>query len=365
MCCYHYAARHGNAELVETLAERGVKLNMTDEKGNTGIHIACDYIRHASSYQRTAEDYFRVVKAFADGGVDTGEKNEYGIPALDIAIKNDAKKIAAFLSGAVMDESAITAGGMTLHQAAEKGDAEAIKAIAASGADLNGHKDDKVYKFGGATPLAIAVAFLQVNAVEALLAAGANPSFKDGNGRAALSFLVEGSYYPKAVEEKRIPRIIKAMLSAGYKINETVDDDGNTLLLLACKSGGGYAAKNHTKKGDIIDEALKNSADINLANRFGETALMHACGRDFDIMENVQLTLLENGAGTAAADRNGDTALHYAARNDSKTGAKTLCDMLLEFGADAKAVNNDGKTALDIATENDNEPLVKLLLGKM
>jgi ankyrin repeat protein len=426
LCCYHYAAREGNAEMVEALAERGVKLNMTDKNGNTGIHIACEYVKHALSdiaykkkdveraraeYEKTvaqqkannmtdeeiadyvkkwitnppekaernydaalkrAEDYFRVVKAFASGGVDIDEKNEYGISALDIAVESGAKKIAAFLSGTFTeggDEAAIDAGGMTLHQAAEKCDITAIKAIAATGADLNGLKDDKPYLLGGCTPLAVAVACLNVEAAEALLEAGADPSFKDGNGNAAIFYLFsphfKGNYNVKTIEEKYIPRLIKAMLGAGFKIDETVDDDGNTLLLLACKASHSGLSNNHSKKGDVIEEALKNSPDINLRNRFGETALMHASSQDFEIMENIQIALLEDGADTAAADKNGDTALHYAARNRDKTGAKNLCDMLLEFGADAKTVNNEGKTALDIATEEDNEPLVKLSLNKM
>jgi ankyrin repeat protein len=91
---------------------------------------------------------------------------------------------------------------------------------------------------------------------------------------------------------------------------------------------------------------------------------MWACAQDFDMMENVQLALLEQGAEVAAADQNGDTALHYAARNGDKNGAKILCDMLLEFGALTGAVNNAGQTALDIAAAADNEPLVKLLLAK-
>ena len=58
-------------------------------------------------------------------------------------MESDAKKIAAYLSGTLSgDESAdIAARGMTLHQAAEKGDAEAIKAIAGTGADVNSLKD--------------------------------------------------------------------------------------------------------------------------------------------------------------------------------------------------------------------------------
>jgi ankyrin repeat protein len=374
MACYHYAARNALAEMVETLARRGAKLNLTDKDGNTGIHIACDYVKNALNNPDLAEGYFRTVKAFADGGVEVDEKNSYGQSALDIAVKNGAKKIAAYLSGALIDEAdevTVTAGGMTLHQAAEKGDAEAINVIAKTGANLNALKDSAEKggsDLNGCTALAIACAYLRPKAVEALLASGANPSFKDGSGRAAVSYLVSGlkaSLYSGVFNEQVIPKIIRDMAVAGMSINETVNDDGDTLLILACKSARGKSYNSRSVKGDIIDTALALNPDIGTANRFGETALMHACARDFDMMENVQIALLEQGADPAAADQNGDTALHYAARNDDKNGAKVLCDMLLEFGAMAAAVNNAGQTALDIAAETGNEPLVKLLLAKM
>jgi len=425
LACYHYAAQNGLAEMVEALAERGAKLNMTDKEGNTGIHIACDYVRHAMrnidseknqaelaakhyaetkerllardlseeeieqyvknnfdatpeeaqrKYEaavRLVEDYFRVAKAFAVGGVDVDEKNEHGRTALDVAVESEAKKIAAFLAGTLDDgeeESGIAGGGMTLHQAAEKGDVEAIKAIAAAGADLNELKDGDQYSFGGRTPLAVACAYLSFPAVEALLALGADPAFRDGSGDAALSCLakdIRASLHSGVFEENRIPNIIKAMVSAGLDVNTPVNDDSDTLLILACKSAQGTGYNHRSVKGDLVNGALKHNPDLNLRNRFGETALMHACARDFDMMENVQIALLEGGADVGATDQNGDTALHYAARNDDKTGAKALCDMLLEFDADAAAVNNAGQTALEIATEQDNEPLVKLLLSRM
>jgi len=425
MTCYHYAAQNGMAEMVEVLAERGSKLNMTDKDGNTGIHIACDHVKHAlrdmdtkkknfenskAEYEKTVshqkemgntdeqiadyikkwvtntpekaqkeydkavqhvEDYFRTVKAFAKGGVDISEKNSYDRPALDIAVENNAKKIAAFLSGTLKEDSgaSVAAGGMTLHQAAEKGDAEAIKALVKSGADMNALKDADEHELGGRTALGVAVAYLSIDAVDALLSCGADPSFKDGKGNAALrcffSPYLKMSPNEKMINEKRIQRIIGSFVSAGFKIDSTVDDDGNTLLVIACKSSRGPSYKKQSMKSIIVEETMKHKSNINIANRFGETALMHAGAADFDTMENIQIALLEQGANVVAADKDGDTALHYAARNDDKNGAKALCDMLLEFGADAKAVNNAGQTALDIATERNIEPLVKLLLSKM
>ena len=431
LCSYHYAARHGLVEMVETMAGRGVKLNMTDKDGNTGIHIAAEYVRdeikdidykkrdlekaQAKYEKETAqlkaenksdeeiaeyvskwikptpekaknkyeaaiqlvEDYFRTVKAFAQGGVDIDEKNSYGKTALDFAVQNNANKIAAFLSGNLVDnggaggeddEGAIAAGGMTLHQAAEKNDARAIKAIVKGGADLNSLKDDKEYKLGGRTALAIAVTFLHADAVEALLASGADPSFKDNYGRAAAAYLVFGSeatIVSETFTQKLIPGIIKNLIGAGMDINMPVNDNSDTLLLLTCKSLGNAGYSRYTVKDEILKEIMKHSPDLNRANLSGETALMHACTRNFELMEKFQLDLLEQGADVKAADKNGDTALHYAARNEDKNGAKILCGMLLEFGADVKAVNNAEKTALDIATEQDNEALVKMLLGKM
>ena len=430
MVCYHYAARNGLVEMVETLAARGAKLNMTDREGNTGIHIACEYARYPISsieskkkrvedakkaceekrvhffklaeqsgkskewdaaqaeaefkkyaesnlfitpeyaqkeYDSTvqrAEDYFRLVKIFAEGGVDITEKNSIGLSALDVAVKGNAKKIAAYLSGTLVegDDSALAAGGMTLHQAAEKGDAEAIKAIAATGADLNAVNDEKKGEFAGCTALSIAVAQMHAGAAEALLACGADPSFKDGSGRAAPHFFFPG----RKISEKDTKKIIKDMISAGMSVDLAVDDDSDTLLIWTCRNRRGSTSNGHSVKGDVLDELMKHNPNINLANRFGVTTLMYVCADDdLAVSENLQTTLLEQGADVSAADKNGNTALHYAARNSDKNGAKTLCDMLLEFGADANAVNNAKQTALDIATENSNEPLVKLLLSKM
>ena len=425
MTCYHYAAENAVFEMVEVMAARGVKLNMTCAHGYTGIHKACDsvkipvskmemkkkatevceeeyedlsnrmskmmsnegdrerYLKDSSCYppkvrkeyeksKELVEAYFLTVKAFVDGGVDIDEKDEGGNSALDIAVRSGAKKIAAFLSGTLTsgnEEQALVAGGMTLHQAAEKGDAEAIKAIAGMGADINGLKEGKELNSGGLTPLGIAVECFRCDAVEALLSCGADPAFKDLHSKAAITYLfsrdVKRNVRADSFKDKLISRIYGAMANSGLKVDEVVNSEGDTLLILACKSRCDWKIGNYSIKGEIIAELLKRKPDINIVNRFGETALMHVCSHDFGVVENVQIEMLEKGADVSAADRNGNTALHYAANSSEKSAAKSLCDMLLEFGADVKAVNNLRKTALDIATERNNEPLVKLLLSKM
>jgi len=409
MVCYHYAARSGNYEFVEEL--NGKKLDMTDKNGNTGIHIACDYVNRAMStlhyasdsvekatkrYNETVErlaernfseeelaqylsnnriktieqaeaeyaglvedvdNFYKTVKAFVDGGVDPDEKNNYGQPALDIAVKNEAKKLAAYLSGEdVESEGAVSAGGMTIHQAVEKADLQALETIASRGVDLDEECGDGK-KYNGYTPLAIASAMFDIDAVNLLIEKGANVGVKDSSGHTALYFLAKDAQLTE--KDKRFKPFISAFINAGYNINEFVDDDSDTML--------NYRCRNNSSRDDyLISVLLGFGADVNISNRFGQTPLMFVCKQDSTGAENIQISLLENGADVTAKDSDGNTALHYAAMNRSNSLAKNMTGMLFEFGKpDINAVNNDGRSPLDIATEMENEPLVKWLLNKM
>ena len=414
MACYHYAARSGNYEFVEEL--NGKKLDLTNRDGNTGIHIASDYVRHAMSslhyaadlvekatknYNETIErlknqgqDYteeqiagyiennrittpaqaqaeydqlvenvdkfYKTVKAFVDGGVDPDEKNDRGQSALDIAVEYGAKKIAAYLSGEdVENEDALSAGGMSIHQAVENEDIDAIKTIIDRGADLNEVNEiDGSHK--GFTALAIACMLMNVEIITLLIDGGADVNAKDNEGRTCLLFLGRNARVDDKNKQLK-KEVIKLFKKSGYDFNSTVNENSDTLLTYNCKNNA-YSHGTDT----LITELLKAGADVNQANLTGQTALMYICVQNGTGMENLQIMLLENGADVTAKDKDGNTALHHAAMNRSDSLAKSMSDMLLEFGkVDVNAVNNTGQSALDIATETGNEPLVKWLLGKM
>ncbi|MDR0735743.1 MAG: ankyrin repeat domain-containing protein [Zoogloeaceae bacterium] len=414
--CYHDAARIGNYRFVETLRQGGVRLTLTDREGNTGIHLAAahargfaleqarkaveeeekrgktdyfarkaleDKIKHWRELEAQAEVFYKTVRVFADGGVDIEGKNREGLSAFDLAVRRDAKKIAAFLSGTLETGAedtdgadgaeAILIGGRTPHQAVWKRDISAIKAIAKRGGDLNAPCTKEEYDgvSEGFTALGIACLGLDLEAIEALLECGANPSARDAYGQAAICYCLDaripGSEQNEALYKEKIPKIVKAMFDAGLSVDEIVDEEGDTLLNYACHADirGSYQGYRHTFKGSVIEAIMKRHADVNLANRFGETPLMRACRKDFELMERYLLLLLEAGAALDMKDMKGNTALHYAASNRDRNAAYTLCGLLLEFGADASMVNNHGETALDIATRTNNEPLVKILLGQI
>jgi ankyrin repeat protein len=364
--CYLHAAEHGNWRFVRALAAAGVRLNRTDKNGNTGIHIACNYVGNAAGDLVRLEDYYQTVKAFVDAGVDIDESNAENHTALYLAIGSGAKKIGAFLAGVPVEDSGeelrIAAGGMDLFRAVQRDDYEAIDALFTLGASVDALAPEDS-SFPGMTALGIACATLGGDTVELLLGYGADPHQRDAFGRAAIFYCVSRSADKSGRGNPEIEcrGIVQTLLSHGFDLNSFVNDNSDTMLNWACEAEHrGYATKTI-----MIRSLLDAGADVNISNRFGETPLMHASGKDFSNMGDIQLLLLEKGADTTAKDRDGNTALHYAAGNSSMAGAKTLAENLLDYGAAAKTANNRGKTALDIAMEKNNEALAKLLLKAM
>ena len=86
--CYLVAARAGNAALVESLAEAGVRLNATDRDGNTGLHLAAG---------SDNAEHVRLVLAFLGAGVDPRAKNNVGRTARELAILAGSQGVAVLL----------------------------------------------------------------------------------------------------------------------------------------------------------------------------------------------------------------------------------------------------------------------------
>lgn len=360
------AAKFARYELIEAAIAHGAKLTMTDRDGNNPLHTACDYVGSPANYvdrgQCISEEaqiagYARCIRALVDAGIDIDEKNDYGKSATDLAVEAGVKEITAILSG---DETAAMTGGMTLHQAIEKNDHNAVKAIIEAGADLNEIADEGNYK--GMTPLAAACHLLDLEMTELLLSAGADPNFKNSNGETCLAYLLRqgecgGEAYGWRREKNLCKNLLKMLLNAGMNIDETVNDKSDTALLLSCRKAVGSWHMNYA----FASELIAAGCDVNRSNLKGETPLMIACATED--MCDLQVILLENGADVNAVDQNGNTPLHYAAQNSSSNTAKEMAEMLFDFDfTNVDAVNNDGKTALEIATDQDYEPLVKFIL---
>ena len=403
LTCYHLAAQNGIYPVIQALLDKNVKMGLTDKDGCGALHIACERVRHVISSldyakqkvgnikdtdtperasqltadyeenKKKVEGYFLIVKALVDAGYDSEAKDNYGRSPLDFAVQSNANKIAALLKGDLTDdpkanELAIASGGMTLHQAAQKNDVVAIKALAEMGADLNEESD--IYPFEGVTPLGIACSFILPESVEVLLEAGANPNYKSGKGGRApfYSLIMNSSVHVngKIFTEKKVERIIQAFIKAGWDINGFVDDHANTALTLCCKSCPGLSGYNSYRlKSHLALELINAGCDVNIANLDGITPLMAIANENYeDVAEKVTLALLENNAEVNVTDKYGNTPLMHIAQNRKQNLAKALIEVMIEVGdINTNTVNNAGKTALDIATELGHEELVKLLLS--
>jgi len=146
-----------------------------------------------------------------------------------------------------------------------------------------------------------------------------------------------------------------------------------------------------TGQKSVVDYLLQQKANLELKNQNGDTALVMAIANDQD---QIAVKLIESGAkidvlgGESknnlihmaasvnaektlelltkkapeqinAKNKNGETALHEAARYGSEKTLKTL----LNAGAKKDLTNNEGKTPLDIANSIQNKAAIKLLIN--
>lgn len=166
----------------------------------------------------------------------------------------------------------------------------------------------------GITLLTSAAQYGKKSVVKYLLANGADPNKLNINGTIALH----------KADNKAIVLMLK---ESGSNPNHK-DSFGNTPLI-----SNAYKGRYETILG-----LLESGASINFTNKNGVTALMQSTHYD----TNVTKLLLENNALIYKKDKDGNTALHYAAKYGSINAIKDL----IKAGAKPNEKNNNGDTPI-------------------
>jgi len=230
--------------------------------------------------------------------------------------------------------------------------------------------DMKKWLAQGANPdneLGDAIVANDIERVRYLLAHGAHPDARDGEGYTALinatrfSFVEVATYLAEHKADVNLgdrndwtpltyaawqdnSELVVMLMKHGAKI-DVVSIDGLTPLAIAAQNGKIKAAQALVAAG----------ADVNApVAKGGYTPLMLAA-----ISGSTDLTaaLIDHGAKVNAVNPGGVTALMIAAANNHPR----VAEVLLKSGADPNARSQDGRTALGIAQANNDEGMVRLL----
>lgn len=155
--------------------------------------------------------------------------------------------------------------------------------------------------------------------------------------------LAAGGVYDEILDaaERGDSQAVVSLLQRGMDIN-TTDRDGNTLLMIAARTGN----------LELMGFLVSNRAAINPRNRFGDTAILLAAIKG----SVVGVEMLHTGG--AQLDTSGWTALHYAVFSESTD----LVEWLLKKGSKIDARAPNGHTALMLAAKQGKLAQVKLLV---
>ncbi|MCE5187042.1 MAG: ankyrin repeat domain-containing protein [Planctomycetaceae bacterium] len=268
------------------------------------------------------------------------------------------------------------AGRSVIHYAVAAGTEEMLDFLLQKGADINLGDIER-----GEGPIFTAHAAHRPEMLRKLFKAGADFKHADKNGDTLMHLMA------------RYGRIddLKFLLELGVPI-DIKNPSGATPLMTAVRMGkpdamlfllekGADIKALNASGGDLLCSSIaatytyetlrilvEYGLDVNLKNSKGEPALFclfNYGSKMKDLRKNVQL-LLDAGIDVNATDKQGNTVLHYAARESYKdaAGMVEFAELMIARGADVNRTNAKGETPLGIMLDHQTcEPkeLIRLL----
>ena len=332
------ACQKGNIDTINILLNAGVNPHISDADGNTCLIYAVD-----------ADCNKEVLQAIIKHGADVNAANEIDITALMIACwKGNIDTINTLLNAGVNPHISDADGNTSLHYAVH-GDCSKVvlQAMFKHGADvnatnkcnrtalmvacwkgnvdtlnilLNAGANTQISDADGNTCLIYAVdADCNKEVLQAIIKHGAEETNR--SNRTALMI---------ACQKGNIDTI-NILLNAGANPHIS-DANGNTCLH--------YAVDADCSK-EVLEAVIKHGADVNATNKNSRTALMIACQKGNTDTINV---LLNAGANPHISDSDGNTCLINAVHGDC---SKEVFQVIIKHGADVNAKNKQNKNTIN------------------
>jgi ankyrin repeat protein len=355
----HLAAEQGNPAVLEAVIEAAgftyitQIVNKRDLAGKTALDIAYmhkDSATHADCARAlvmgggTSTDPFNAFFSPAIKSFNYNLRSASGAAPLHFAVQEGYTGYIRFLLTKSADPNITNAAGETpLHPAMRRGEIPIIRLLIDNGAKVD------VQDGRGNSPMHVTVP--EAEALTVLLAARANPNLRDENGNTPLQVFVSLN---------RAPLVIETLLKGGANV-ASQNNEGKTALYLAVEEKrltliplllrydadifsvtstgmtpfGKALADNSQALTELITEKTVRSVDVE-----GNTPLLAAMKSNASI--EVIRVILDNKAAVNAQNKDGETALHLAVRNNQAD----IGTLLLDNGADIFLANARSETPL-------------------
>uniref|UniRef100_A0A8P0N3C2 Ankyrin repeat domain 52 n=1 Tax=Canis lupus familiaris TaxID=9615 RepID=A0A8P0N3C2_CANLF len=341
----HHAVHSGHLETVNLLLNKGASLNVCDKKERQPLHWAA-FLGH-----------LEVLKLLVARGADLGCKDRKGYGLLHTAAASGQIEVVKYLLRMGAEVRVLSMGVGPYGQ----GVGEVIVCLRwllefwdflGYLSNVN-HEIDCADKFGN-TPLHVAARYGHELLISTLMTNGADTARRGIHDMFPLHLAVLFGFSDCCR---------KLLSSAGFDIN-TPDNLGRTCLHAAA-SGGNV---------ECLNLLLSSGADLRRRDKFGRTPLHYAAANG---SYQCAVTLVTAGAGVNEADCKGCSPLHYAAASDtyrshdaeedeplkeSRRKEAFFClEFLLDNGADPSLRDRQGYTAVHYAAAYGNRQNLELV----
>jgi uncharacterized protein len=324
-----YAVLSSRSAMLQLLLAFGAQVNSKSRNGESMLHLAA------------TKDNQEVVHLLLEAHADLAALDVDGRTPLDSAILHSQAGTASLLvkQGADVKHVHATDGRSPLHEACMKGLAALIGPLVEAGADAV--QRDR----SGQTPLDLALAYKNENAVAALLhLAPTKAAVQENDGGATVREVAREAMENATVRGQT--EIARLLIGAGFDINQPTVGHSSYL--------NDAALKGQAKVAQLF---LDYGANIDSRNAEGGSPLHDAAlAGSIDVIT----LLLDRGAKIDAPDsESGATPLMLAA-SLGRVGGVAL---LLKRGASPTLRDKQGRTALDRARETGSTESIRLLLA--